>query len=175
MLLIVILQRTQYKRRLVKGSYYDICNAESEMLNKYWEFRRAQCVYQDAVWLFKSFNKRTVYYTTVKKYFDTNPRNDSRMIVELECIPKAFWGRGTGKDKQRFTCGQWQKLIRKLKDEMKQKNREYSYAYARFIDVSEGPQDFEKRKQEIKTLEEELKKANDNVVLIQNRLAKLKS
>ena len=170
----MFLQRMQYKRWIVKGSYYDICNAECEMLNKHSELRRAQYAYQDAVKLFKSFNKRTVYYTVIEKYFDTNPRNDGRMIVELECIPKAFWGRGTGKDKQKFTCGQWQKLIRKLKDEMKQKNREYSYAYARFVDVSEGPQDFEKRKQEIKELEEELKKANDKVVLIQNRIAKLK-
>lgn len=159
----------------MKGSYYDICNAECEMMNKYSEFRRAQYAYEDAVKLFKSFKKRTVYYPPIEKYFDTNPRNDGRMIIEFECIPKLFWGRGTGKDKQTFTRGQWQKLIKKLKDEMKQKNREYSYAYARFIDVSEGPQDFEKRKQEIEMLEEELKKANDNVVLIKNRLAKLKS
>ena len=160
----------------VRGSYSDICNAECDMLNKLADFRRAKYAYEDAVQAFKSyFEKKTIYYTPAgRKYFDTNPRLDARMLVEFEVIPKGFWGRGIKADKQAFTRGQWQRLIRKLKDEMKQKNREYSWAYLRFSIVSDGPKTFEKRKQAITLLEEELKKLQDKMTLIQNRIATLK-
>ena len=47
----------------MRGSYYDICNAECEMMNKYSEFRRAQYAYEDAVKLFKkSFEKKEAYF-----------------------------------------------------------------------------------------------------------------
>lgn len=158
----------------MKGSYLEVCGAESRMSEKYNELYWAIVAYRNAVDMLKRFNTTTIYRDTAGGYFTTEPNNNGRMLVEYECVPKKLYGRGTGSDKQAFTRGQWQRLIRKLKDDVKQKNREYSRAYLEYVELSEGPQDFEKRQQEIKQLEAELKEANNNVVRIQNRLAVLK-
>lgn len=158
----------------MKGSYLEICGAESRMMEKYNVLYLAILAYRDAVDMLKTFNNTTIYRSTVGEYFTTEPKNNGRMLIEYECVPKKFYGRGTGPDKQAFTRGQWQRLIRKLKDDVKQRNREYSRAYLEYVELSGGPQDFEKRQQEIKQLEHELKEANNKVVLIKNRLDLLK-
>ena len=158
----------------MKGSYLEVCGAESRMTEKYNKLYQAICAYRDAVDMLKKFNTTTIYRSTVGEYFTTEPKNNGRMLVEYECVPKKFYGRGTGSDKQAFTRGQWQRLIRKLKDDVKQKNREYTRAYLEYVELSEGPQNFEKRQQEIRQLEQELKEANNKVVLIKNRLDVLK-
>lgn len=158
----------------MKGSYLEICGAERLMMEKYNVLYLAILAYRDAVDMLKTFNTTTIYRSTVGEYFTTEPKNNVRMLVEYECVPKKFYGRGTGPDKQAFTRGQWQRLIRKLKDDVKQKNREYSRAYLEYVELSEDPQDFEKMQQEIKQLEHELKEANNKVVLIKNRLDLLK-
>lgn len=158
----------------MKGSYLEICGAESRMMEKYNVLYLAILAYRDAVDMLKKFNTTTIYRSSIGEYFTTEPNDNGRMLVEYELVPKKFYGRGTGSDKQAFTRGQWQRLIRKLKDDVKQRNREYSRAYLEYVELSEGPKDFEKRQQEIKQLEHELKEASNKVVLIKNRLDLLK-
>lgn len=158
----------------MKGSYLEICGAESRMMEKYNVLYLAILAYRDAVDMLKKFNTTTIYRSSIGEYFTTEPNDNGRMLVEYELVPKKFYGRGTGSDKQAFTRGQWQRLIRKLKDNVKQRNREYSRAYLEYVELSEGPKNFEKRQQEIKQLEHELKEANNKVVLIKNRLDLLK-
>lgn len=158
----------------MKGSYLEICGAESRMMEKYNVLYLAILAYRDAVDMLKNFNTTTIYRSSIGEYFTTEPNDNGRMLVEYELVPKKFYGRGTGSDKQAFTRGQWQRLIRKLKDDVKQRNREYSRAYLEYVELSEGPKNFEKRQQEIKQLEHELKEANNKVVLIKNRLDLLK-
>lgn len=156
----------------MKGSYYEILHYEQVMIARRSELQMARFRYHEAKKLLK-MNQKIKINSSGREFTRADPHFDGRMLIEYECTPICFYGYGTN-DKKRMTLGEFYKYIRALKDKIKQKNREYSKAYEAYIEISEGSKNFEKRKKEIKNLEDELKEAKNQVVRIENRLAVLK-
>lgn len=153
-------------------TYGEFREIEKEMLQKRSAFLNAKRLYEEAVKMSKIGEQE--WYLSKYNQLLSSPCSES-FCVRIKIVPQKMFVWEQGNKRVEKTLHEYQLFIRKLKDNMKQKNREYSLAYVRYDCAKRNNDDFKQKKSLIEEKQSYIEELKRQIKILETDILKLQS
>lgn len=155
-------------------TYGEFRGIEKEMLQKRSEFLNAKRLYEEAVKMLKIGEKE--WYLNKYNQLLSDPYSGCESFcVRIKIVPQKMFVWEQGNKRVEKTLHEYQLFIRKLKDNMKQKNREYSLDYVRYDCAKHNVDDFKQKKSLIEEKQSYIEELKRQIKILETDILKLQS
>lgn len=147
---------------------------KEEMLQKRSAFLNAKRLYEEAVKMSKIGEQE--WYLNKYNQLSSSPYSGGESFyVRIKIVPQKMFVWEQGNKRVEKTLHEYQLFIRKLKDNMKQKNREYSLAYVRYDCAKRNNDDFKQKKSLIEEKQSYIEELKRQIKILETDILKLQS
>lgn len=153
-------------------TYGEFREIEKEMLQKRSAFLNAKRLYEEAVKMLKIGEQE--WYLSKYNQLLSSPCSES-FCVRIKIVPQKTFVWEQGNKRVEKTLHEYQLFIRKLKDNMKQKNREYSLAYVGYDCAKRNNDDFKQKKSLIEEKQSYIEELKRQIKILETDILKLQS